>query len=159
MKRLIPLLLILVLLAGCDKPAKEYDFSEEYGFSIRVSGWMTEIERKETKFSFQCGLGLLEFRRFTDSEKPVNQEGVELFVENNINDENVEIKELENGAFLVTLPPYGGNEADERYQIVEIYYFIQSGRNTWRIHYVSDLFRYNEEALLTMLQSIRFVEE
>ena len=157
MKRLIPIFLILVLLCGCGNAVKEFDLSKEYGIKISLPKYCAVEEgAKENKFSLGTTFGTLEFRKYTDSEKDVSRETVELFIENSLNNKAVEIKELENGAFFFSEPPYGDQE-DPQYHTVEAYYFIQVEEIIWRIHVISTNRMYNEAELLTALQSIVFV--
>ena len=155
MKRLAFLLIILMLLTGCGNSVKEYDLSSKYGITIHLPGSFSEEGgNTEDNFTFHTNLGRLEFRRYSDSEDPVNRENVEKFIQNNLNN-SVEIQELDNGAYFFSLPPYGDSE-DDQYKIVEAYYFIQSGENAWKIHCVAPNIQYKEADLLTALRSIVF---
>ena len=154
MKRLFVLLLLAALfLSGCSAPeaSKEQVFNQ-YGIAITVDGSAQVASGgNANQFTLYTNVGTLEFTYYKQAEVPVTEKNVVDFA--NTLSETPTVDPLENGAYLITLPPKdGGNGIN----IVESYYLLQKGNACWRVYAVSLEPSYNKEALTAALLSVRF---
>ncbi len=154
MKRLFVLLLLAaLLLSGCSaaESSKEQVFNQ-YGIAITVDGTAQVASGgNANQFTLYTNVGTLEFSYYSQAEVPVTEKNVVDFA--NTLSETPTVDALQNGAYLITLPPRdGGNGIN----IVESYYLIQLGSACWRVYAVSLEPSYNKEALTAAMLSLRF---
>ncbi len=166
MKRLLVfLLLISLILAGCSQPAESnVQVFNQYGFSIDVGGTAQLASGgDQSRFSLYTSIGTLEFTYDETAAIPVTEKNVVDFA-NNL-DKNSIVEQLENGAFLVTLP---AKSAGNNQNVIESYYITTvdtvdsngtvNGTACWRVYAVTIEKSYNKDALVSAMLSLCFAK-
>ena len=164
MKRLLVFLLLLTLiLAGCSQPSESnVQVFNQYGFSIDVGGTaQIASSNNSNQFTLYTSVGTLEFTYC--KEPPVTEKNVVDFA--NTLSETPSVEQLENGAFLITLP---ARDAGNNQSIIESYYMISVdavdsngtviGTACWRVYAVTIEKTYNKDALVSAMLSLRFAK-
>ena len=171
MKRLLVfLLLITLILTGCAQPAESnVQVFNQYGFSIDVGGTAQLASGSDqSRFSLYTSVGTLEFTYDDTDAVPVTEKNVVDFA-NNLDKNSVMeqpvVEQLENGAFLVTLP---AKSAGNNQNVIESYYITTvdtvdangtvNGTACWRVYAVTIEKTYNKDALVSAMLSLCFAK-
>lgn len=144
-------LLAALLFTGCDFIPMKHDFSH-YGFTFTIAGEVTEKEgNKAENATLYTKYGTLTF-----SVAAILDLGIlgQISEENSVADSCPNKETLENGARLyISEAKDNGNGI----LVIEAYYFIESGEDTWKIKSVTPKDDFNKDALIKVFTSTEFV--